>query len=68
MSISELFDEYIATSGGDEYLRAWLRAKLSESPTLLDELLTEKLKKEIQQDVKTASTKKGKGAPPKIKD
>ena len=67
MTISELFDEYIADQGGDQYLRAWLRAKLVENPTLLDELLTEKLKKEIQQDVKVAG-KKGKGAPPKIKD
>lgn len=67
MTISEIFDEYIADQGGDAYLRSWLKAKLSENPALIDELLTEKLKKEIQQDVKDTGKKK-KEAPPKIKD
>ncbi len=65
MTISEAFDEYIQSLGGDEYVRAWIRTKLAENPTLLDDLLTEKLKKEIQQDVKS-SGKQGKKVPPKI--
>lgn len=67
MTISEAFDEYIKDQGGDSYLRAWLRQKLQENPSLLDELLVEKLKKEIQQDVRITGAK-GKSAPPKIQD
>jgi len=65
MTISEVFDEYIKDQGGDAYLRAWLRAKLAENPALVDDLLVEKLKKEIQQDVRTTN-KSAKKAPPKI--
>lgn len=65
MSISDIFDEYIKDQGGDAYLRSWLRAKLAENPALVDDLLVEKLKKEIQQDVRTAG-KGGKKVPPKI--
>ena len=67
MTISEIFDEYIVAQGGDSYLRSWLKAKLVENPALIDELLTEKLKKEIQQDVKDPGKKK-KATPPKITD
>lgn len=65
MTISEIFDEYIEQQGGDDFKRAWLRSKLAENSLLLDELMTEKLKKEIQQDVK--KTKGKDEAPPKIK-
>lgn len=65
MTISEVFDEYIKDQGGDAYLRSWLRAKLAENPALVDDLLVEKLKKEIQQDVRTTN-KGAKKVPPKI--
>jgi len=65
MTLNELLDEYVKSQGGDDYLRAWLRSQIAKNPDLLDELLIEKLKKEIQQDVRV-SGKKGK-PPPIIK-
>lgn len=64
MTLAEILDEYVVDQGGDEWLRAWLRSLLAKKPELLDDLLIERMKKEIQQDAKSKKT----APPPQIKE
>lgn len=64
MTLSEVLEEYVSKQGGDDFLRSWFARMVVDKPELIDDLLVEKMKKEITNDIKAGKGKNER--PPKI--